>query len=319
LTEYQPLKERALKTVSIVVPVYYNAESLPLLFAELRKVEDKLHERDFAMELVFVDDGSRDKSMAELMKIKQQRPDTRVVKLTRNFGAVHSSKVGLNYVTGDCTMWLAADLQDPPELVIEMTAQWLAGSKFVIALRDSRVDPALTTLFARVYHWLVRIMISKDYPKGGIDILLMDAALVPYVRDSSKNINTTLLAHWLGYKPATVHYDRPKRPYGKSRWTFAKKLTYFIDSILGFSVLPIRFISLIGFTVSLLSFGYGSVFVVIPAIFGYREVPGFATLVALISFLLGMVIIILGIIGEYVWRIFDEVTTRPEAVVDEVY
>ena len=200
-----------MKTVSVVVPVYYNAESLPLLFAELQKVEGQLYERDCAMELIFVDDGSGDESMIELMKIKQQRPDTRVVKLTRNFGAIHSCKVGLNYVTGDCTMWLSADLQDPPELVIEMTDQWLAGSKFVIALRESRIDPPLTTLFAGIYHWLVRKMISKDYPKGGIDILLMDAALVPYIRGSSKNVNTELLAYWLGYKPATVPYERRKR------------------------------------------------------------------------------------------------------------
>ncbi len=307
-----------MKTVSVVVPVYYNAESLPLLFIELQKVEAQLHERDCALELIFVDDGSGDDSMIELLKIKNQRPDTRVVKLARNFGAVHSSKVGLNYVTGDCFMWLAADLQDPPELVIEMTDQWLAGSKFVIALRESRVDPPLTTLFANLYHWLVKTMISQDYPKGGFDIALMDAALVPHIRDSSKNINTALLAYWLGYQPATVHYERRERQHGKSRWTFAKKLTYFIDSILGFSVLPIRIISAIGFIVSLLSFAYGA-YVVIPAIFGYRDVAGFPTLVALISFLLGVVIVILGIIGEYVWRIFDEVTKRPEVVVDEVY
>ncbi|OBK96584.1 glycosyl transferase [Mycobacterium asiaticum] len=307
-----------MKTVSVVVPVYYNAESLPLLFAELQKVEHALHERDCAMELIFVDDGSGDESMIELLKIKQQRPDTQVVKLARNFGAVHSSKVGLNYVTGDCFMWLAADLQDPPELVVEMTDQWLAGSKFVIALRESRVDPPLTRLFAAVYHWLVRAMISKDYPKGGFDIALMDAALVPYIRDSSKNINTALLAYWLGYKPATLYYERRERPHGKSRWTFAKKLTYFIDSILGFSVLPIRLISMLGFIVSLLSFGYG-LYIVAGTVFGGRVVAGFATLVALISFLLGAVMIILGIIGEYIWRIFDEVTTRPEVVVEHVY
>jgi polyisoprenyl-phosphate glycosyltransferase len=307
-----------MNTVSVVVPVYYNAESLPPLFAELQEVEAQLRDRDCAMELIFVDDGSGDESMTELMKIKQQRPDTRVVKLTRNFGAVHSSKVGLNYVTGDCTMWLNADLQDPPQLVIEMTDHWLAGSKFVIALRKSRVDPPLTRFFAAIYHWLVRKMISKDYPKGGIDIVLIDAALTSYIRDSSKNMNHTLLAHWLGYKPATVHYERRKRQYGESRWTFTKKMTYFIDSILGFSVLPIRIISLIGFVVSLLSFAYGA-HIVIATLLGYREVAGFATLVALITFLLGVVIIILGIIGEYVWRIFDEVTTRPEVVVDAVY
>lgn len=308
-----------MKLISVVVPVYFNAESLPLLFIELQKIEAQLHERDCELELVFVDDGSGDGSLLELMKIKQQRPEkTTVVKLARNFGAVHSSKVGLNYITGDCFMWLAADLQDPPELVIQMTDEWLKGSKFVIALRESRVDPPLTKLFAEIYHWLVKTIISKDYPKGGFDIALMDAAIVPFIRDSSKNINTNLLAYWLGYQPATVHYERRERQHGKSRWTFAKKLTYFIDSILGFSVLPIRIISAIGFFVSLLSFAYGA-FIVISAILGYTDVAGFPTLVALISFLLGLVIVILGIIGEYVWRIFDEVTRRPEVVVDEVY
>ena len=307
-----------MKTVSVIVPVYYNAESLPLLFMELQKVETQLQERDCAMELTFVDDGSGDGSMIELMRIKQQRPDTRVVKLTRNFGEVHACKIGLNYATGDCLMWLAADLQDPPELIVEMTDQWLAGSKFVIALRTRRLDPPATRFFAGIYHWLVKVLISKNYPERGFDRFLLDAALVPYIRDSSKNINTSLLAYWLGYKPATVFYDRGKREHGRSRWTLAKKLTYFIDSILGFSVLPIRIISVLGFIVSLLSFGYGS-YIVIDTILGQRDVPGFATLAAMISFLLGMVMIMLGIIGEYVWRIFDEVTKRPEVVVDEVY
>jgi dolichol-phosphate mannosyltransferase len=319
LTENQPLEESAMKTVSVIVPVYFNAESLPLLFERLQVVEGQLHERGCAMELIFVDDGSGDESLFELLNIKQRRPDTKIVKLTRNFGAMHSCKVGLNYITGDCAVWVAADLQDPPELVIEMTDQWLAGSKFVIALRESRVDPPITTFFSGIYHRLVRIMISKDYPKSGIDFVLMDAALVPYLRDSGKNIDVVLLAHWLGFKPATVNYHRPKRLHGKSRWTFGKKLKRCIDSILGFSVLPIRFISLIGFIIALLSFVYGWGFVVIPTMFGYRDVAGFPTLVALLSFLLGLVIVILGIIAEYVWRIFDEVTNRPEVVVDEVY
>jgi polyisoprenyl-phosphate glycosyltransferase len=307
-----------MNTGSVIVPVDYNAESLPLLFSELQKVEAQLRERDCAMELLFVDDGSGDESMIELMEIKHQRPDTRVVKLTRNFGEVHACKIGLNYATGDCLMWLAADLQDPPELIVEMTDKWLAGSKFVIALRTRRQDPPATRFFAGIYHRLVKVFINKNYPKQGFDRFLLDAALVPHIRDSSKNINTSLLAYWLGYEPAIVFYHRWRREHGSSRWTIAKKLTYFIDSILGFSVLPIRIISVMGFIISLLSFGYGT-YIVIDTIFGQRDVPGFATLAAMISFLLGMVMIMLGIIGEYVWRIYDEVTKRPEVVVDEVY
>jgi dolichol-phosphate mannosyltransferase len=314
----EPAGEVAVKTISVIVPVYYNAESLPELFAELLGVESRLQQRDCALELIFVDDGSGDESLIELLKIKQQRPDTRVVKLARNFGEVHACKAGLNYATGDCVMWLAADLQDPPELIVDMADKWLAGSKFVIALRTRRQDPPLTSLFAGIYHRLVKVFISRDYPQRGFDRFLLDASLIHYIRDSSKNINTSLLAYWLGFEPATVYYDRAKREHGRSRWTVTKKLTFFIDSILGFSVLPIRIISVMGFLVSLLSFGYGS-YIVIDTIVGGRDVPGFATLAVMISFLLGMVMIMLGIIGEYVWRIFDEVTKRPEFVVDSVY
>ncbi len=306
------------KTVSVVVPVYYNEESLPLLFEELLKVEQQLAEHGCTLELIFVDDGSGDQSLAVLLQLRERRPGTKVVKLARNFGAVHASKVGLHFVTGDCFMWLAADLQDPPKLIIEMVEHWLKGAKYVIATRASRHDPATTRFYAAIYYWLVRLFVIKDYPRGGFDLILVDKTLTPYIRDSSKNINTELLSYWLGIPPVVLPYERQERLHGQSRWTFAKKLTYFIDSILGFSVLPIRLISFIGIVVSAISFLYGG-FIFIDAVFGIRDVPGFPTLVALISFLLGLIIIMLGIIGEYIWRIFDEVTKRPEVVIDEVY
>jgi polyisoprenyl-phosphate glycosyltransferase len=307
------------KTVSVVVPVYYNEESLPLLFEELLKVEQQLAERGCALELIFVDDGSGDQSLAVLLQLRERRPTAmKVVKLARNFGAVHASKVGLHFVTGDCFMWLAADLQDPPHLIIEMVEYWLKGSKYIIATRASRHDPTMTQFYAAIYYWLVRLFVVKDYPRGGFDLILVDKTLIPHIRDSSKNINTELLSYWLGIPPVILPYERRERLHGKSRWTFAKKLTYFIDSILGFSVLPIRLISLVGILVSLVSFLYGGL-IFIEAVFGIRDVPGFPTLVALLSFLLGLIIVMLGIIGEYIWRIFDEVTKRPEVVIDEVY
>ncbi|PJF26311.1 MAG: glycosyl transferase, partial [Phototrophicales bacterium] len=195
---------------------------------------------------------------------------------------------------------------------------WLSGAKFVLAARTMRGDPAMTRFFAWLYYQLVRRLIVPDYPPTGFDIMLMDKQLLPYVRDSSKNMNTTLLLYWLGFKPVILEYVRPERPYGKSRWTFFKKFNYFVDSLVGFSVLPIRIISLIGFIVALLSFLYGA-YIAISYLFGVRDVPGFATLATLIAFLLGLVILMLGIIGEYIWRIFDEVTRRPEVVIDEVY
>lgn len=307
------------RMVSVVIPVYYNAESLPILFDELMRVEAQLAERGCALELIFVDDGSGDKSVEVLLALKARRPATRVVKLARNFGAIHSSKVGLFFVTGGCFMWLAADLQDPPPLIVEMTDHWLKGAQYVIAARTTREDPPMTKFFATLYYKLVRAIVLPNYPRGGFDVILMDTRLMPYIRDSSKNINTSLLAHWLGVQPVTLQYHRPERQHGKSRWTFGKKVTYFIDSMLGFSIVPVRLMSLIGAVVSLASFIYGLYVVVYYALTGATDAQGFPTLVALLTFLLGLILFMLGVIGEYIWRIFDEVTRRPEAVVERVY
>ncbi|MBI1257352.1 MAG: glycosyltransferase [Chloroflexi bacterium] len=307
-----------MKTVSVVVPVYFNEGSLAALFEELLKVEAQLAERACTLELIFVDDGSGDDSLKLLLELRERRAGTKIIKLTRNFGAVHASKAGLRFVSGDCFLWLAADLQDPPGLIPDMVDRWLDGAKYVIAARTARHDPTLTKLYARIYYAIVRLFVLKDYPRGGFDLLLMDKTLLPHLRDSSKNTNTELLSYWLGIVPVVIGYERQARIHGKSRWTFAKRLTYFIDSILSFSVLPIRLISLIGIVVSLLSFGYGS-FIFVEALCGVRDVPGFPAVVALITFLLGLIIVMLGIIGEYIWRIFDEVTRRPEVVIDEVY
>lgn len=308
-----------MKKLSVVIPVYYNEGSLPGLLAELTRVENELKSsRGIELEIIFVDDGSGDNSFGELMKIKEQRPLTKVIKLARNFGAIHAVKTGLQYVTGDCFTMLAADLQDPPELLLTMADKWLAGSKFVICVRESRQDPLISKMFARIYYSILRLAVTRDYPSGGFDLALMDALLLPYLQQSGKNINISLFAYWLGFEPEVIYYQRREREHGKSRWTFSKKFTYLLDSILGFSVVPIRMISFTGFIVALLSFVYG-VFLVVNASINHAIVPGFTTIATLISFLLGLIIIMLGIIGEYLWRIFDEINKRPEYVIHEIY
>jgi dolichol-phosphate mannosyltransferase len=304
--------------VSVVVPVYFNEQSLPVLFDALLEVETGLRERGLELELIFVDDGSRDGSLAVLHEIKRRRPATKVVKLTRNFGAVHASKTGMRFVTGNCFLVLAADLQDPPELILEMADLWRQGAKFVICVRQDRQDSTLAKLFANLYYLLIRLLVVRDYPSGGYDPALMSREFLPYMLDSAKNVNTPLFAYWLGFEPVRIYYSRRKRLHGKSRWTFLKRVKLFLDSILGFSIVPIRLMSIFGALVSLASFGYGTL-IAINALRGIADVRGFPTLVVVISFLLGVVIMMLGIIGEYIWRIFDEVSRRPEAVIDEVF
>lgn len=306
------------RTLSVVIPVFWNELSLPLLFEKLGGIEQRLNQRAYNLELIFVDDGSGDKSLLELLKIKQQRPQTKIVKLTRNFGANHASKVGFQFVTGDCFTTLAADLQDSPDLILAMLDKWEQGCKFVMCTRATRADPFSTRIFSALYYRLLRLFVAKDYPPAGFDVSLMDHVLLPYLKDSSKNINIHLFAYWLGFGHEVIHYHREPRRHGKSRWSFAKRFKFFLDSLLGFSIVPIRFISLVGVIVSLFSFGYGLV-ILVGAVRGHIQVRGFPTIVALTAFLFGIVIIMLGIIGEYLWRVFDEVSRRPESVIDRVY
>lgn len=307
-----------MKRLSIVVPVYFNEASLPILFERMKALEIELASRAFELELVFVDDGSRDGSFGRLMDIKRARPATKVVRLTRNFGAVHASKCGLGFVTGDCFAIVAADLQDPPELILRMVDLWISGRKFVVCARASRDDPWTSKVWSAIYYRLLNLLVIRDYPRGGYDMALMDAAMLPPLRDSSKNLFTPLLAYWLGYRPEVIEYHRPRREHGRSGWTFRKKFKAFLDVMLGFSVTPIRLISGVGLVVAMLSFAYGTS-VVINALLDNVPVAGFSALAALITFLLGLIIVMLGVIGEYLWRVFDEVNRRPEVVIDEVH
>jgi dolichol-phosphate mannosyltransferase len=305
-----------MKTLSIVVPVYFNEGSLPDLFSKLLYIEQLLQQQDMLLELIFVDDGSQDNSLNLLRQFVTTRPGTKVIKLSRNFGAISAVKTGLNYITGDCFLFLAADLQDPPELIPEMVSRWKNGTKYIICERTDRQDPLGSKIFSAVYYRLLRKFVMASYPKNGFDLALMDGQLLPYLKDSGKHINFPLFPYWLGFTPEKIPYVRVAREHGKSRWTFGKKWKLLIDSIFSFSFAPVRLISAIGLIVSLGSFAYGTV-VVLSALFGKVEVPGFATLATLVSFLLGLIIVMLGVMSEYIWRIFDEVNRHPHAVIEE--
>lgn len=306
-----------MKTLSIIVPVYFNENSLPLLFKELIKIEKELLLLEVKLELIFVDDGSGDESYAELKKIKEKRADTVIIKLTRNFGAINAVKSAIDYCTGDCLLFLAADLQDPPELIPRMVKKWIEGNKYVIATRENRHDPLTSKIFAKIYYKLLQKFVISEYPKKGFDLALMDKDIIPYLKKVGKHVNFPLFPYWLGFKRAEIKYTRKVRKHGKSKWTFFKKIKLMFDSILGFNYMPVRAITLIGLLVSFLSILYAIV-VMISALIGNIPIPGFATLIMITSFLLSLIIVMLGMIGEYIWRIFDEVHNNPGAVIEEV-
>ncbi len=307
-----------MKILSVVIPVYYNAASLPLLYDEIATFETDLGKRQLGLELIFVNDGSQDTSLEELLKIREQRPSTKVICHTRNFGAVCASKTGLKFVTGDSFIVQAADLQDPVAQILPMVDRWIQGDKFVISLRSERSDPLFSRAFSWIYYKVIKFLVLPDFPPGGFDLMLADKELLPQLRDSDKHVNTNMLAFSLGYKPTVLHYVRRKRLHGQSRWTFRKKLNYLIDTVTGFSAAPIRIISSIGLAAAIVSFLYG-IHMIIEALGGVRDVPGFITIVVLVSFFSGLILTMLGVIGEYVWRIFELVSRKPESVIDRTY
>lgn len=308
---------REMKTLSVVVPVYRGEKLIAPFLVQMDKVALALRDLGMGMQLIFVDDGSLDGTLSVLRTVQQERDNVTIVKLTRNFGAMAASKIGLQQVTGDCFTIMAVDLQDPPEVLVEMAKRWKAGAKYIVGERVKRADPWITRLLATTFYRMVRLFLVKGFPLGGIDFGFWDASLLPYLRGAGKHANRALLSHWLGFRPEYIQYVRPKS-LGASHWSLARRLVLFVDTFIGFSVLPIRVISGIGFIVALASFTYALV-ILYGGVTGKIQVPGYASSVVLLSFLLGLTILLLGVLGEYVWRIFDILNHRPDAVVDEVY
>lgn len=303
--------------LSIVVPVYYNELNIPHTIPRLQNLENIIPDCDF--EFVFVDDGSKDNSFSLLMEAKEQDPRIKVIKLSRNFGSMSAIQAGLKYTTGDCVGIIAADLQDPPEMFKDMIEHWKLGKKIVLATREDREESFSQKMFSNTYYYLLEKFALQGYPKGGFDFLLIDRQVVyEVVEIHEKNTNIMSLIYWLGHDQVQIPYVRQERKLGKSRWTLSKKIKLFIDSFVSFSYSPIRFMSFIGVITAILSFLYG-VFVVIGTLSGFIVLQGWTTIIALITFLLGIIMIMLGIIGEYLWRILDESRERPSYVVDQTF
>jgi glycosyltransferase involved in cell wall biosynthesis len=310
--------EASAAKLSVVIPVYYNAESIPALEDALCWLEQRLVERTMVLEVIAVNDGSGDESLAALLAMRQRLPWLKVISLARNFGAVAASKTGFRFVTGDCFTIVAADLQDPLEQILRMVDQWRQGHRFVISHRKTRQDPISSKVFAWLYYKVVLWLVVRNYPLGGFDLMLMDRVMLPYLVGSARNTNPNMYAFWLGFSPAILPYERRARLHGKSRWTFRKKLNFMIDTVSGFSVAPIRILSAFGLLVAILAFLYGAN-IVIQAALGNTNVEGFPTIVALIAFFSGVILIMLGVIGEYIWRIFDIVSIKPESVIEQTW
>ena len=304
--------------VSIVVPVYYNCDSLQELYEKLCHLASSNDSMD--IEIVFIDDCSGDDSFEVIRKIAVS--DTRVtaLRLSRNFGSFVACLAGLSHCTGDCAVIISADLQDPPELIATMYEKWLENNKIVLAVRDGRKDSFLTIFFAKIFYKIFRTLVTKDMPKNGFDFVLIDREIIN-ILISIQEKNTTLmgLILWMGFKRAEITYTKAKRKYGKSKWTLNKKIDYFIDSIMAFSKFPIRVFTMFGIFLSFISF-VAIIYILIASLTGLiHGVPGWPSLMAVNLFLFGILFLGLGIIGEYIWRNLEETRKRPLYLIDKHY
>lgn len=303
--------------ISFVVAVYHNEGAISKTHENIQSVfARELTENDY--EIVFVDDGSKDGSLAEILKLKEQDPRIKAITFTRNFGQMAAMLAGFREATGDAVINISADLQDPVDLIPQMVKKWQGGSEIVICYRTDRAD----TLFAKLFSWLaygvLRISLPQ-IPPGGFDFVLMDRK----VMDAFNAIDVRhrffqgdLL--WTGYRTSFIPYVRLKRTIGTSQYNFGKKLKNFLDAILDVSYLPIRFISLVGLITSGLGVLY-SASIVISWLRGETPFTGWAPIMIVILLVGGLIMVMLGVIGEYVWRINEEVRKRPNYVVRDKY
>lgn len=303
---------------SIIIPVYYNEPNLPVTIPRLIEIGEKI--KDYLLELIFVDDGSGDRSLEVLLEYQSRYPRIiKVVKLSRNFGSMSAIQAGLEVSDADCVGMTTADLQDPPELFLEMLKHWENGVKAVFAIRQDRQEPFPGKWFANLYYYFIKIFAVPEYPNGGFDFFLIDRQVVEeVVKIREKNTNLMTLIFWLGFKPIMIPYTRHARQLGKSRWTLSKKAKLFIDTFVSFSFFPIRLFSAIGFMVALSSFVYGLV-VLVDWIQGGTIVRGWVPMMLVVTFTAGIQMSMLGILGEYLWRTLDEVRRRPSFVIDHIY
>lgn len=307
-----------MKTISVLIPAYNEQEVLPALFARLGKLADGVKKYQF--EFLFVNDGSRDETL-EIIK-KHAAKDSRVayVNLSRNFGKEIAMIAGFDHVSGDATVVIDADLQDPPELIPGMISYWEQGYDDVYARRKSRAGESwfkktTSEWFYRILQRSTHIPIQRDTG----DFRLLDRRCVEALKQFRESQRYTKgLFSWIGYKKKELLYDRDPRAAGETKWNYMKLTNFAIDGITSFTTAPLRVSTFIGIIVSLLAFIYIVVIVARTLFFG-SDLAGYPSMMAVILFLGGVQLLSIGVIGEYIGRIFAESKQRPLYLVEEFH
>ncbi len=304
--------------LSVIIPVYFNEESLHETYSVLKKVLIENSAR-FEHEIILVDDGSKDRSYTVMQEISAGDDSVKLVKLSKNHGSYVAILSGMNFASGDAMMYMAADLQDPPELIARMYDEWIKGNKkdIVLCVRKSRTDPFLSRVFSAVFYKIFRALVLPDYPKKGFDLFMINKEQAKILIDmDEKNSHLTVQIIWLGFGRRYIEYHRMERKHGKSRWSFFKRLKLAFDTFFGFSARPLRIASLLGMLVWVPAFLL-ALYIIIRKLALGSPLFGFPALMAAIFATGGLILLSIGIIGEYLWRNFDATRNRPTFIVEE--
>jgi polyisoprenyl-phosphate glycosyltransferase len=303
--------------LSVVIPCFNEAQVLPKTYERLAAVLDEAGETD--REVIFVDDGSSDETFRLLCDLQKKHDDVRVLGLSRNFGHQMAVTAGLEEASGDATVIIDADLQDPPEVIGEMLAKWGEGFQVVYGVRDSRAgETRFKLLTAKLFYRLINRLSDTPIPSDTGDFRLLDRSVVDALMEMPERDRFLRgMVSWIGFRQCGVHYRREPRAAGRSKYPFAKMLRFAADGILSFSIVPLKLAIWVGFAAIGIAFA-GIILAVLERVYNLYDINigrGWASLFIAVLFMGGVQLLTLGIIGEYLGRIYIEVKRRPLYVV----
>lgn len=305
-----------MKKISIIIPAYNEQESLPILYERLTKLMETLNNYDF--EVLFVNDGSKDQTIEIIKELREKDKRICYVDFARNFGKEIAMIAGLDYATGDCVIFMDADLQDPPELVPELVKYWEEGYDDVYAKRKSRKGETWLKKFtSKMYYKVLQHATRVEIQEDTGDFRLLDRRCVnalKKLRESQRN--TKSMFSWIGYKKKEVLYDRDPRVAGTTKWNYGKLMDLAIDGITSLTTSPLRISTFIAIPTFIVLFGY-FVYVIAKCFVVDQPIQAYQSIILLILFFSGIQILLFGIVGEYLGRIFNETKNRPLYLVNE--
>jgi glycosyltransferase involved in cell wall biosynthesis len=306
-----------MKLISFCIPIFNNQETIDVLYEKIRTEFDKLPEYEF--EIVFTNDGSIDESLSVLRRIHEKDKRIKIINLSRNFGQVVATIASQRLVKGDAVITLSADLQDPLELIPKMIESWASGNEIVICKRIKRNDGIVSDTSSRLLFWFLKVNTNHEIPEGGFDYYLLDKKALHYlnlVEDRTRLMHIDIFE--LGFKKDFIPYERLKREFGKSQYSFLRRFSIFYNTFYTYSRFPIRLMIFMGFLFFLFGITY-SISLAYNYIFYKAPFEGWTPIMILISISGGLILMMLGIIGEYIWRIYQESKKRPHYIIKDIY